>query len=192
MWRDLTATRRVNRGAEPRTDPPLPEMFGTPISTCRPSAFRSSDFEPHGLLRRGWGPQPWAVNSGVGPGRTLKLPKAKWVCSLASVSPQNWDAATSAQAARTQKRQCPRQGTWCPCPPHLGECSPVEPLVVHSLESEICNSVAFLPDTEEALWSAGARGRSGDGCSGGSGCCQVCARVHRTAIGITRWLILCG
>lgn len=79
------------------------------------------------VLPRGWGPQPWAVNNGVSLGRTLKLPMAKWMHPPASVGPQNWDAATSAQAARTRRRQCPRQGTWCPCPPHLGECSPLEP-----------------------------------------------------------------
>lgn len=53
----------------------------------------------------------------------------------ASVGPQNWDAATSARAARTQRRQCPRRDTWCPCPPHLGECSPVEPPFACSLET---------------------------------------------------------
>lgn len=58
-----------------------------------------------------------------------------------------------------------------------------------SLESESCSPVAFLPDTEETLWGAGARGRSGAGCCGGSGCCQVSARVPCTAIGMTGWLI---
>lgn len=51
-------------------------------------------------------------------------------------------------------------------------------------DSESCSPVAFLPDTEEAPWGAGARGRSGDGCSGGSGCCQVSAKVSRTAAGL--------
>lgn len=114
-------------GCRAQGSPTPPRGAGDPCP-CLPSQglwarrLCSPSGSPQGLGTLTLGCQPWGH-----PGKCLKTfhgkmgaPQHQWVPRTGTWPPP-W------QAVRTWSRQCPRQGTWRPRPPHPGECSPAEP-----------------------------------------------------------------